>query len=70
MKVRNYVLAATVAATLAGGASAAYLSEDIYGAPRHESFTGVAMKADEGVPRNLVTALKADEGVPRNLATA
>ena len=26
--------------------------------------------ADEGMPRNLVTAMKADEGVPQNLVAA
>ncbi len=56
MEVRRYAIAATVVATLAASASAAYLSEDIYGSPRHDSSAGVAMQSDEGVPQNLVTA--------------
>ncbi len=70
MEVRRYAIAATVVATLAASASAANLSEDIYGSPRHDSSAGVAMQSDEGVPQNLVTALRADEGIPHNLVTA
>jgi hypothetical protein len=70
MEVRKYAVAATFVATLAASASAAYLREDIHGSPRYDSINGVALKADEGVPKNLVTAMKADEGVPQNLMTA
>ena len=70
MKTRNYLISAAMAATFAAGASAAYLSEGIYGAPRPGASTDTAMRADEGVPHNLVTAMKADEGVPQNMVTA
>ena len=62
MKARS-ILTAALVATFAAGASAAYLSEDLYGTSRQPA---VALQADEGVPQNLV-ALKADEGVPQNL---
>jgi hypothetical protein len=63
MKIRQTLIAAALTATVAVGASAAYLNEDIYskvGSP------ATALNADEGVPQNLI-ALKADEGVPQNL---
>ena len=70
MKTRNTLISVVIAATFAAGASAAYLSDSIYGAPRPGASTDTAMHADEGVPHNLVTAMKADEGVPQNLVTA
>jgi hypothetical protein len=67
MKAHSTLLAAAIVATFAAGASAAYLSEALYDAVQ---LPATALKADEGVPHNLVTALKADEGVPHNLVTA
>ena len=70
MKVRTSLIAAAILGSLTAGGSAAYLSEDIYGAARHGPSNRAALKSDEGVPQNLVTALKSDEGVPQNLVTA
>jgi hypothetical protein len=67
MSIRNTVIAAGVVATVAVGVSAAFV--DHGGAPGILR-SALALKADEGVPQNLVTALKADEGVPQNLVTA
>jgi hypothetical protein len=67
MKARNTVIAAGIAAAFALGASAAFINHDGYSDLRGN---GIALKADEGVPHNLITALKADEGVPHNLVTA
>lgn len=50
MQVRQSLIAAAVVATFAAGASAAYLSDSL------PSIIVTALKADEGVPHNLVTA--------------
>ena len=70
MKSRNSLIAATIVATFAAGASAAYLSEDVYRAPRHGTSVDTAMRADEGVPQNMITAMRADEGVPQGMIIA
>lgn len=67
MNTRNTMIAAGLIASFATAVSAAFVD--------HDGFPGmlrnaIALQADEGVPRNLVTALKADEGVPQNLVTA
>ena len=70
MKVRNSLITAAIVAASTAGASAAYLNKDIYGAPAYSTSSNLAMKSDEGVPQNLVTAMKSDEGVPQDLVTA
>lgn len=57
MKTRTILIAAALVSTFAAGASAAYLSEDIYGTTR---LPATAMKADEAVPLELI-ALGIDE---------
>ena len=53
MKARNTMIAAAIAATFVLGASAAFINPG----DLHSQFgNGIAMKADEGVPQNLVTA--------------
>jgi hypothetical protein len=46
MKARRSLIAAAVMATFTAGASAAYLGEDVYGAPRLPS---AALQSDKGV---------------------
>ena len=46
MNARKSLIAAVIMATFAAGASAAYLSEDVYGAHRLPS---AALQSDEGV---------------------
>jgi len=81
MKARNTLISAAIAATFAIGATGAFGSAErllptLGGTVALQADEGVprnlitAMKFDEGVPQNLVTALKADEGVPQNLITA
>jgi hypothetical protein len=67
MKTRTTLLAAAIAATVAIGATAAFIDPDLVVRMHGDA---IALKADEGVPHNLVTAMKADEGVPQNLVTA
>ena len=67
MKARTTLISAAITATFAIAASAAFVDPD---ALLRLQGDGIALKADEGVPQNLVTALKADEGVPQNLVTA
>lgn len=67
MKAGTTLIAAAIVATFVAGASAAFVTSDVL--PR-ASGDGIALKADEGVPQNLVTALKADEGVPQNRVIA
>ena len=63
----NSILVAAIAGTFALAATAAFVTpssmEEVI-SPKS------AMKSDEGVPHNLVTALKSDEGVPHNLISA
>jgi hypothetical protein len=78
MKANHSFIAAAVLAVFTAGASATYFStptsavapvsklQPAEGVPHNL----IAMKADEGVPQNLITALRADEGVPHNLVTA
>jgi hypothetical protein len=67
MKTRTTLIAAAIAATVAIGASAAFIDPELV---LRIDGNAIALKADEGVPHNLVTAMKADEGVPHNLVTA
>ena len=67
MKARTTLISAAMAAAFAIGAGGAYAAVDLL-LPTLGS--QVALQADEGVPRNLVTAMKFDEGVPQNLVTA
>jgi hypothetical protein len=46
MKARKSLIAAAIMATFAAGASAAYLSEDVYGTPRQPS---AARQSDEAM---------------------
>lgn len=66
MKTPSVAIAASLAGALIMGASAVLMIPDripdLLNGP-------IALKADEGVPHNLVTALNADEGVPHNLVT-
>ena len=67
--IRNALLAAGVAASLAAVSAGVYAFASAEAGATH--FGGkLSLQADEGVPRNLVTALKSDEGVPQNLVTA
>jgi hypothetical protein len=69
LHIRNALLAAGVAASLTAASAGVYAVAAKQAGATH--FGGnVSLKADEGVPHNLVTALKADEGVPQNLVTA
>ena len=54
---------ATAGATFAAGASAAYLSEDLYGTAR---LPAAAHRSDQGVPQSLA-APKTVEGAARNV---
>jgi hypothetical protein len=65
---RMSVMAGTLAivAIIGAGAGGASLAAHVSAADRPV----IALSADEGVPRNLVTAMKADEGVPQNLVAA
>ena len=63
MKLGKRLVAAALVAMFAAGASAAYLSEDVYNTPRLPS---AALQTEEGLPRRLV-ALPADEGVAPDL---
>jgi hypothetical protein len=67
MKTRSSFIAASLIATFAAGASAAYVTGSN---PAGDLGIVTSLQSDEGVPQNLVTALKADEGVPQNLVTA
>ena len=54
---------AAAAATFAAGASAAYLSEDLYGTAR---LPAAAHRSTDAVPQSFV-GLKADGAVPQDL---
>ena len=66
MKARTTLISAALAATVAIGAAAAFSEADL---PRMQG-GGIALRTDEGVPQNLITAMNADDGVPQNLVTA
>ncbi len=67
MKSERFIIAAAaVVALFSAGAYATYPASL---KPASEPAVS-AMKADEGVPHNLVTAMKPDEGVPHNLVMA
>jgi hypothetical protein len=70
MKSRSCLILAAIVATLAAGVSAAQLSEGVYGTPRSGTSLVAAMKADEGVPWNMIIAMNPDEGVPKGMVTA
>lgn len=66
LHIRNLLLAAGVAASLGAVSAGVYAVAAAEAGASH--FAGqLSMKADEGVPHDMVTALKADEGVPHNL---
>lgn len=82
MKVRNTLIVGAIVAMFTAAASAAYLNGSI---PVGENIIVTALKADEGVPQNLVTCdeharkctshnlmavFPSDEGTPLKLIVA
>ncbi len=66
MKSNRSIIVAAVVALFAAGAFATYPTSQ----KPASGIAVTAMKADEGVPQNLIAQHRSDEGVPQNLITA
>ncbi len=66
MKTTRTLIAAALFASVAAGASAAYMN-GTFATDLGSRSAAYQHKQDEGTPRNLIAGFTQDEGVPRNL---